>query len=65
MTKENAHLTKQLERKVQDIQTPIATIEMCLHLLSEEIQNDKLLTIRTALQKVRDISKQFLCIAQK
>lgn len=60
MQYESTNLTEFTERKVQDLHSPIATIEISLYLLSQEIQHEQLTTIRAALNRIRDISKQFL-----
>jgi signal transduction histidine kinase len=46
-------------RVIHDINSPIATIEMCLFTLSQEIQNDTLSIIKSALQNVRNITQSF------
>lgn len=53
-------LVNRINRKVEALQSPIATIEIILFLLEEEIQNEKLSTIKAALQKIRHISKQMI-----
>ncbi len=46
-------------RVIHDINSPIATIEMGLFLLSKEVQSDSLPIIKAALQRVRDITQNF------
>lgn len=46
-------------RVIHDINSPIATIEMCLFLLAQEVQSDTLSIIKSALQNVRDITHNF------
>jgi len=47
-------------RIAHDISSPIATIEMCLFMLSQEMPAEKLLIMKSALQNVRDISNKLL-----
>jgi hypothetical protein len=46
-------------RVVHDINSPIATIEMCLFSLSQESQNEMFMIIKSALQNIRDITQNF------
>lgn len=52
--------TQRIARQIQDMQSPIATIEICVHLISEEFQNENLANIRLALEKIRAMSKKFI-----
>ncbi len=52
--------TQRIARQIQDMQSPIATIEICLHLISQEYQNQNIANIRLALQKIRAMSKDFV-----
>lgn len=49
-----------IETKVMNIQSPIATIEICVYLLSNGDKSDHLSNIRKALQQLRGISRQLL-----
>jgi signal transduction histidine kinase len=53
-------LVEQAARVAHDIGSPIATLEMSLHLLSKEIHSDKLTIMKAALQNVRDIANNLL-----
>lgn len=46
-------------RVIHDINSPIATIEMCLFSLSQEIQSDTLSIMKSALQNVINITQSF------
>lgn len=53
--------TKKLaERIVNDINSPIATIEISLYLLSQEADSENIKMIKLALQQIRDITQCFL-----
>lgn len=60
MQPESTTLTQFTERKVQDMQSSIATIEISVYLLSNDIQHEQIATVRAALHRIREISKQFL-----
>lgn len=49
-----------IDKKIENLQTPIATIEICVYLLSQKIENENLVRIRMALQSMRDISRQLI-----
>jgi signal transduction histidine kinase len=53
-------LLSQAARVAHDIISPIATIEMSLYTLSQEVPQDKLVIIKVALQNVRDITNSLL-----
>lgn len=53
-------LIERVAKVAHDIRSPIATIEMSLYLLSEEMQNEKFKIIRSALQNLRDITNDLI-----
>jgi signal transduction histidine kinase len=53
-------LMDQVAQVVHDIRSPIAAMEICLHMLSREVQSESLTVITSAVQSIRDTTDNLL-----
>lgn len=59
-TEKKSALLDQAARVAHDVRSPIAAMEMSLHMLEKEISKDKILMLQVAIQSIRDVANNLL-----